>query len=302
MKRFWIYFLLLLIFFASATSSFAHRRGVLGIQDQNVGIAPTVEGPGMVLPDSPFYFLDHFKQSVRLAFSFTPEDKAKVYSSIAGERMAELRFMLARKDQAGVQADLRGISENFKNAADQVELAKMSGRDISLLAKEINDNIKAKQAVLDELHAQSQGEISSNVEATAAGLSFAKAIVEESLNNADLQNEIKSDLLRQTELNIQDASESARELKEDLEELQEEASHSAKESLKNREEALKEAIKSKNVQLKKAEENKLAIEKQNKEKTMELQKSAIEDAKQIVEKAQETARKFEELKTKSSEK
>ncbi|MCL4354000.1 DUF5667 domain-containing protein [Patescibacteria group bacterium] len=302
MKKFCIYFLLLLIFLGSVTSSFAHKRGVLGIQDQNIGIAPTIEGPGMVLPDSPFYFLDHVKQSVRLAFSFTPEDKAKVYSSIAGERMAELRFMLVKKNQSAAQSNLQGISDNFKNAADQIELAKMSGRDTSHLAKEINDNIKAKQAVLDELHAESQGEISDIVEATATGLSFAKAKVEESLNEADLQNEIKSDLLRQAELNIQDASESAGDLKEDLEDLQQEASLSAKQSLKNREEALKEAIKNKNAQLKKAEEIKLEVERKDTESKIKLQESALEDAKTIVEKAQATARKFEELKSQDSEK
>jgi len=178
MKKYLVAILTLILFFTSSTSVYAKHRQVLGIQDQNVNIPPTVEGPGIFLPDSPFFFLDELKQNIRMAFVFTPEDKAKIYTSIAGERMAELRFMIAKKNLPGIRTDMEGIADNFKKAADQVEFAKMSGKNVTALAKEVNDKIKEKQNVLDELHIQSQGELEGSTKSVSDSLSIAKTKVD----------------------------------------------------------------------------------------------------------------------------
>jgi len=208
--------------------------------------------------------------------------------------------MLDKKDLAGVKTDLDAISDSYKSAADQVTFAKMSGRDVSVLAKEINDSIKAKQKVLDELHLKAEGEVESSVRATADGLTIAKSKVENSLNDADLKNEIKDDMIRDTELKLHDATKSAVELRESLEELENEATNAAKESLDRREQALREAIREKNEALRKAEERKLELEKKEQNMLLEMQQTAVESAKEIVEKAKETAKTFEEIKTNSS--
>lgn len=296
MRKYLSIFLVLFLFSIAISPSFAYRKEVLGIEDQNLSIPPTTEGPGIFLPDSPFFFLDQLKQNVRIALAFTPEEKAKVYTSIAGERIAELRFMLDKKNLAGVKTDLDAISDSYKLAADQVTLAKMSGRDVSILAKEVNDNIKAKQKVLDELHIKAEGEVKNNVRATADGLTIAKAKVEDSLNEADLRNEIRDDMLRDTELKLHDATESAMDLKEVLEDLEEEATNAAKESLDKREQALREAIKERNEALRKTEERKLELEKKQQNMLLQMQQTAVENAKEIVEKATETAKNFEEIK------
>ncbi|MFH1187025.1 MAG: DUF5667 domain-containing protein [Candidatus Levyibacteriota bacterium] len=296
MRKYLAIFLVLFIFSVSTSSAVAYRKQVLGIEDQNLSIPATTEGPGIFLPDSPFFFLDQLKQNVRVALAFTPEAKAKVYTSIAGERLAELRFMLDKKDLAGIRTDLEAISSSYKLAADQVSFAKMSGKDVSVLAKEINDQIKAKQKVLDELHIKAEGEVESDVRSAADGLTIAKSKVENSLNETDLKNEIKDDLLRETEMRLHDATESAMDLKEILEDLEEEANSAAKESLKEREKALRNAIEEKNEELKKAEQRRLALEKQQRNKILEMQNQAIESAQEIVENAQETAKKFEEIK------
>jgi len=299
-RKYLAIFLVLFLFLITASSSYAYRKEVLGIEDQNLSIAPTTEGPGIFLPDSPFFFLDQLKQNVRIALTFTPEEKAKVYTSIAGERLAELRFMLDKKNLAAVKTDLDAISDSYKLAVDQVTFAKMSGRDVSILAKEVNDSIKAKQKVLDELHIKAEGEVENSVRAAADGLTIAKAKVENSLSDADLENEIKDDMARDTELKLHDAKKSAIDLRESLEELEDEATNAAKESLDKREQALKEAIKEKNEALRKTEERKLELEKKKQNMLLEMQQTAIENAKEIVEKAEETAKTFEEIKASNS--
>ena len=300
MKKYLVVILSLILLFASSTSAFARHKQVLGIQDQNVNIPPTVEGPGILLPDSPFFFIDELKQNIRIALALAPEDKAKVYASIAGERMAELRFMIAKKNLPGIRIDMEGVADNFKNAADQVEFAKMSGKNVTVLAKEVNDKIKAKQNVLDELHMQSQGELEGSTKSVSDSLTIAKTKVENSLNLADLENEINDDMLRDAELKVHETSESAVELKDALEDLQEEASLSARESQENRVEVLKKMIQENDEAAKKAQERKIELEKKENEKLWKMQEDTVKSAKEMVEKAQETSKKFEELKSKTS--
>ena len=297
MRKYLAIFLVLFLFLLLSAPVFASKREVLGIEDQNLSIPPTTEGPGIFLPDSPFFFLDQLKQSVRLFLAFTPEAKAKAYTSIAGERLAELRFMLDKKNLAGVKIDLDAISDSYKLAANQVLLAEMSGKDVTILAKDVNDSIKLKQKVLDELHIKAEGEVGSTVRAAADGLSIAKAKVENSLNEADLQNEIREDLLRETELKIHYATESAIDLKESLEDLEDEVTNAANKSLDRREEALRLAIAEKNEELRKTEQRKLELEKKQRNMVLEMQQKAVANANEIVEKAQETARRFEEIKS-----
>lgn len=115
------------------------------------------EGAGAILPDSPFFFLDKIRQTVRLLLAFTPEQKAKVHASIAGERLAELQIMLAKNNAENVETDLHEVSDNLTMASNNLARAKLAGRNTSSLAKEINDSIKEKQQELDLL----EGELSS---------------------------------------------------------------------------------------------------------------------------------------------
>src|ERR1035437_4242316 len=44
-----------------------HQQDVLGVASAPVlSIPPTSDGPGLILPDSPLFFLDQIKQEVRL--------------------------------------------------------------------------------------------------------------------------------------------------------------------------------------------------------------------------------------------
>ncbi len=274
---------------------FAYQRLILGATTQAVNpqIPPTTEGPGLILPDSPFFFLDNLKQAVRLFLAFTPEAKAKAHVAIAGERLAELRFMLARQNESGIETDLKGISENLKQAVNDVTTAQLSGRNVSVLAKEVNDDIKGKQDTLDILESQAQGELKAWVLGTQTSLLEAKVKVEDALPQADLENEIRDDLNRQIEGQVKKASESAIELRDALNVLTKQATEAAQKSLKNREEALKRAINAKNDILQRTEKKLLEQEKAKQEGLLKIQGQAAEQARVAIAKAQEAALNFQ---------
>jgi hypothetical protein len=178
----------------------------------SLSIPPTIEGPGLVLPNSPLFFLDRIKQEFRLLLAFTPEQKAKIHNNVAGERMAELRVMLAKDNASGIMIALQGISDNSKKAAEDLADAKLTGRDINALVKEINNSIKEKQKVLSSLEKQATGEIRAQVVAAKEGLKIAKTQVEENLPTDQLVNETIGDLNQQIADDISSASFSAAEI------------------------------------------------------------------------------------------
>jgi hypothetical protein len=192
-----------------------------------LSIPPTTEGPGIVLPNSPLFFMDKIKQEFRLLLAFTPEQKARIHNSVAGERMAELRVMLAKDNAPGIEIALQGISDNFKKAAEDLADAKLTGRDINILTKEINNSIKEKQKVLSSLEKQATGEVRAQVVAAKEGLKVAKTQVEENLPVDQLVNETIGDLNQQIADDISSVSFSAAEINRAIAVLTSLASESA---------------------------------------------------------------------------
>lgn len=184
--------------------AFANHRDVLGdtTSPSAISVPATAEGPGLLLPDSPFFFLDTLKQQLRVAFAFTPEAKAKTYKEIAGERMAELRFMLARNNHDGIRTDLQGIADNFANAALELNQAQLTGRDVATLAKEINTSMREKQQALFTMEQQATGVLQQEVEVSQDTVIRSKVKAEDALPQDLQQNEAKDDarfaLQRQT--------------------------------------------------------------------------------------------------------
>lgn len=284
MRNIFISFLGIVFLFTTVSSASAYNyRKVLGTTDQNLTIPPTVEGPGIFLPDSPFYFLDQFKQMVRLTAALTPEQKAKIRTQIAGERTAELRFMLAKGNQDGIQSTLQDMAENFKKAAEEVDNATFAGKDTTKLAKEVNDNIKAKQKVLDELNQLAEGEVKTWVESTVAGMTSAKIKVENSLNEADFNNEVEDDIEREIELSLNKTTQSGQQLEEALEDYILVATEAARKSIEAR---------TRNVE---RYEQKVASREAVGKNTIstEAQKRNVERAKERLQKALETVNNYE---------
>lgn len=275
-----------------------YRARVLGASTttSNLDIPPTVEGPGLILPDSPLFFLDELKQLVRVNLAFSGESKAEVYEDIAGERLAELRFMLAKNNKNGIDAALRGISNNLQKASDELNQANRFGKNVSLMAKKINDDIRLKQQSLDVLESQTSGEMKAKVQAAQEALMVAKIKAEDLLSEQELKEEISYDLNRQIQRQVNQSSELAKTVEQDLDELKKEASAAAANSLKRREETIKRAIEEKNQKLVKEHELLLESEKKKNEKLLELEAKEAKEVMETVKKAQEAALKYQKIK------
>lgn len=293
---------LLLIFLSASKPAFAGvAEDVLGISTASAlpVISPTTEGPGLIMPDSPFFFLDQLKQNIRLIFAFTPEDKAKVDAQIAGERLAELRFMLAKNDARAASIALAGVSDSLKQASDQLTKAQFAGKDVTRLAQDLNSNIKLKQKALDELESKSTGSLQLQVAQAQESIFESKAAVDDALPPGQMENEIKTDLERKISRQVATASSSAILLQKNLDALQKESSESAVKALERRQEALKLAIeKSSNPELRKVQEKLLEQEKEKQEMLIETQKKAAEEAIKAIQDSRKATVNFAEFQRK----
>lgn len=103
-------------------------------------------------PDSPFYFLDRWGESIQSFFTFNPENKARLEISFASERAAEIKALLVIK---GVQSKEVEVAQNLldtnlsRTASILAELKK-DGKDVSVLAKELDDKFAEPSAILGQ--------------------------------------------------------------------------------------------------------------------------------------------------------
>lgn len=290
-------FLLFILVFPKPVYSH-HQAQVLGdaTVSSDLSIPPTTEGPGIFLPDSPLFFLDELKQNLRLFLAFSPEDKAKVHTAVAGERLAELQFMLAKNNDNGIRVALFGISDNLKKAASDLTQAKLQGKDVKLLAKTINDLIKDKRKKLSFLEEQAQGELKAQVKAVREALKVAKVEVEDNLPEDELENEIKDDLEGEIEDNVRATSTSARGLEHAIDVLSRLASQAAEKQQTRREKALKHAIEVKNEALRKQQERLFELESKRQEKILAAYQKLSDAAKKAKEAAAAYKNAQQELK------
>lgn len=213
--------LFLVLFLALPVSALAYNPAILGESTTSAipSIAPTVEGPGFILPDSKLFFLDRFKQKVRLFLAFRPEARAKVHVDVAGERLAELRLMLSRNNPKGISIALDGISGNLKDVDDEIYQAQLSGRDISNLAKTLNLSIKRLQDALDFLAVQATGDTAAQVNLAQSVAFKTKLRVTDSLPALEQQNELLDDLTRRAREQVQQSSDNSISIQNTLDEL-----------------------------------------------------------------------------------
>ncbi len=280
----------LLSLFATFSPAYAAHQGVLGLTTDHLSIPPTVEGPGFLLPDSPIYFLDNFKQQVRLFFAFTPLMKARVYTSIAGERLAELRFELAKNNAQAAEIALTGVRENTKQAALHLDEARLMGNNVENDAEVLNRQIKERVLSLDTLELQATGEMKAAVVYTTQTMTDAKAVVEDGMNKSLIENEVRDDISREVAKKMVDTATSAEQLKADLDELQKQATSDAQRALPNRKDALNNVIGQEKSAL--AQETALTQKKQSDKYKLEQQ--TIEYVNDIITRAQKAALSYKQ--------
>lgn len=103
-------------------------------------------------PESPFYFLDKFGEALREFFTFNPEGKARLQITFAAERIAEIKIILETKgaEAKGLEIAQSRLQAHLAKAATIVTEQKIEGKDVSALAKELDDEFEAPKSALEQ--------------------------------------------------------------------------------------------------------------------------------------------------------
>lgn len=207
--------IIILLLVTGVSPIFAHHRArVLGESTQAADMVfpPVTSGPGLLLPDSPLFFLDLFKQAVRVAMALDPADRARIHALIAGERLAELRIMFTRNNESAISTDLLLLTQEMDKAAKSLSEATAAGQDTTILAKELVLSVKEARSTLNTLIGQSQGGLKLQLKAARESMKESKITLEDSLSKDELEKEMKETLEDELMDRRAQASEAAKNL------------------------------------------------------------------------------------------
>lgn len=280
-----------------------HQASVLGesTSSSQILFPPITSGAGFILPDSPLFFLDKAFQKIRLLVAFTPERRAKVREQIAGERLAELRIMLARNNSHGIGVALSNLAEESGQMAATLADTAASGRDVKNLAKELNETIKTHRKILKILADQTDGVLRLQLETARESLKLAKLDIEDELPEEELETEIEEGLDDEIEELTEEAALSGGKLENAINVLERLVSEAAARQQARREEALKRAIEVKNEALRKQQERLLEEDEEKQGALLEAREKAIKDARDAIEISKEAVEKLREAQEAISE-
>ncbi len=101
-------------------------------------------------PDSSFYFLKSWKESIQTFFTFGAENKAKQYLHLAGVRLAEYRKMVEKEKLEIASKILAKYEKQLNRALDKINKVKEKGKDVKDLNEELQQTISRHLEVLQE--------------------------------------------------------------------------------------------------------------------------------------------------------
>ncbi|MHB8870992.1 MAG: DUF5667 domain-containing protein [Candidatus Doudnabacteria bacterium] len=165
-------------------------------------------------PSSPFYFLDRFGENIRQFFTFNREAKAKLQIEFAGERIAEIKVMVEKKgvNAKGLAKAESLLKTNVAYAAEIVNQEKTSGKDVSALAKTLNDEFDLRDKLLEQTYKDAKEQLKAQrkeittkllTEARRVGDTTQISILEAQLKDIDGQIDILGQKKDQVENSLQ---------------------------------------------------------------------------------------------------
>lgn len=176
----------------------ARHGRVLGTQTDNINVnLATTQGSGFLLPNSPLYFLDIWRDNLSLFLSgFDKEAQAKLHLKIAGERITEVKIMLEGKDvnARGLDIALSSITENVTGAGQALKDQKNKGKNVEKLALELNEIIAAQKQSLRIIAGAYDDKISFKVKAVERAVEEEEIKIEDQMAADLLDNELKREL------------------------------------------------------------------------------------------------------------
>lgn len=104
-------------------------------------------------PESAFYFLDTFGESLREFFTFNPEGKARLHVTFAAERIAEIKVILETKgaEARGLEEAKSRLQAHLATVSTILDDEKTKGKDVSVLASELDDDFDDQKDALKQV-------------------------------------------------------------------------------------------------------------------------------------------------------
>jgi hypothetical protein len=198
-------------------------------------------------PESPFYFVDKLGEALREFFTFSQEGKAHLQLAFAAERVAEIKIVLETK---GVEAEGLAVAEarlreHLGDAAEIVVKQKGKGKDVSKLAKKLDDDFNETKSALKQSFKEQERALKKQedglkralrVAHRAGNTTEAEAIAQE-LSQVQAQLE----LLELREEELEDGLEAEEEKLEEEMEASEKAEEAIREAREERQGVIEEA-------------------------------------------------------------
>ena len=181
------------------------------------------QGPGLLLPSSPLYFLDLWRDSFSLMLaSFDQEAKARLHLKIAGERITEVKLMLEGKDvdSRGLDIALANIAENVEGAALSLNALKNRGQNVERLAVELDQIIDTQQSSLRIIAKAHGDKFKLKIKAVEEEIEEDEVEIEDELPEDEFGKEVADELEEEIEDEREEASRSLEKVKDLEEELQ----------------------------------------------------------------------------------
>ena len=198
-------------------------------------------------PESPFYFIDRLGEGLREFFTFNPEGKARLQITFAAERVAEIKVILETKgvDAKGLEVAQSRLEANIAKAADIVTEQKIEGKDVSILAKELDDQFEAPKTALEEAFEEQERALEAREKELRRQILAARQAGDtaqvENLVQQLGQVKAQKELLELKEEEAEEALEAEEERIEEEMEAREEAEKAIKEAEKEKQEIVDEA-------------------------------------------------------------
>ena len=103
-----------------------------------------------ITPDSPFYFLKAWKESIQTFFTFNAEQKVKQYLHLAGVRLAEYQKMIEKGKTEIAEKTLIKYQDQLDRALEKTEELKDKEKDVEELIEQIQEATSNHLQVLQE--------------------------------------------------------------------------------------------------------------------------------------------------------
>lgn len=198
-------------------------------------------------PENPIYFFDKLGEALQEFFTFNPEAKAHLQIAFAAERIAEIKIVLETKgvEAKGLAVAETRLQEHLGDAADIVTKQKNKGEDVSMLAKELNDEFEKKKNALKQSFKEQERVIEAKEKELEKELKEARRTNDatriETIIQELVQLETEEELLDIKEDELEDKLEEEEEKLEDEMDAREEAEEEIEEALEERQEVVDEA-------------------------------------------------------------